>query len=128
MTETESSELNEHGMKLARKLGADDAVFLSSVASEQMVRFANDSLSVAKRLEERVLSVYLARDGKRIVGVSTNVESEGVDEFVKRLYKTLTNLSRDASYVARKSDRVGSRRTRQTIPGILGGADVMPGW
>ena len=95
----EASELNEHGMKLAKRLGAEDAVFISSAASEQMVRFANDSLSVAKKIEERVLSVYLAKDAKRIVGVSTNVESEGVDEFVKRLYKTLTNLSRDASYV-----------------------------
>src|SRR5208283_4070685 len=95
----DSHELNEHAMKTAKRLGVDDAVFLSTVATEEMVRFANDSLTVAKRIEESVLSVYLAKDGKRIVGGSTNVERDGVDDFVVRLHKTMTNLTRDPSYV-----------------------------
>ncbi len=113
----DSHELNEHAMKTAKRLGVDDAVFLSTVATEQMVRFANDSLTVAKRIEESVLSVYLAKDGKRIVGGSTHVERDGVDDFVVRLHKPLTNLTRDPSYVplsktARRFDRPGSHDTR----------------
>jgi PmbA protein len=113
----DSHELNEHAMKVARKLGVDDAVFLSSVASEQMVRFANDSLTVAKRIDESALSVYLAKGGKRIVGGSTNVEVQGVDDFVEKLHKTLINLTRDPSYVplpktARRFDKPGGYDSR----------------
>ena len=50
--------MNEYGMKVAKKLGVDDAVFLSATGTEQMIRFANDSLTVVKRLEEKVFSVY----------------------------------------------------------------------
>jgi PmbA protein len=108
----DSHDLNEHAMKVAKKLGVDDAVFLSVIGSEQMVRFANDSLTVAKRIEEKVLSVYLVKDGKRIVGGSTNVDKEGVEGFVERLHKTLINLTKDPAYVplsktARRFDKPG---------------------
>ncbi len=95
----DSQQVNEHAMKVAKKLGVEDAVFLSVVAREQMVRFANDSLSVSKRIDERVLSVYLAKGGKRIVGGSTNVEKQGIESFVERLHKTMVNLTRDPTYV-----------------------------
>ncbi|MDA4136253.1 MAG: TldD/PmbA family protein [Thaumarchaeota archaeon] len=91
-------ELNERGMKVAKKLGVDDAVLQSASGTEHMVRFANDSLSVAKRTEESVVSVYLAKDGKRIVGGSTNTTDERLADFIERLYKTMVNLSKEAVY------------------------------
>ncbi len=91
-------ELNELGLKAARNLGVDEAVLLSSVGRVQMVRFANDSLSVAKRAEESEVSVYLAKGGRRIVGGSSNTEGASLGAFVERLYKTMMNLSRGAVY------------------------------
>jgi PmbA protein len=104
--------MNEYGMKVAKRLGVDDAVFLSATGTEQMVRFANDSLTVAKRIEQKVFSVYLAKDGKRIVGGSTNADREGLQGFVERLHKTMTNLTKDPTYVplpptARRFDKPG---------------------
>jgi len=98
-------ELNERGMKVAKKLGVDDAVLQSVSGTEHMVRFANDSLSVAKRTDESVVSVYLAKDGKRIVGGSTNTSDERLADFIGRLYKTMVNLSKEAVFVPLPSTR-----------------------
>jgi predicted Zn-dependent protease len=68
------SELNEVGLKAALRLGADEAILLSSAGNEQMVRFANDSLTVAKKTEESDVSIYLAKNGRRIVGGSSNTD------------------------------------------------------
>jgi PmbA protein len=95
----EPHELNDYGMKVAKRLGVDDAVFVSLRGTEQMVTFANDSLTVAKRIDEEIFSVYLARDGKRIVGGSSNADVDGLTKFVERLHKTLMNLETDPSYV-----------------------------
>ncbi len=91
-------ELNEYGMKVVKRLGVEDAILQTSVGSEHMLRFANDSLSVAKRTEEGVVSVYLAKDGRRIVGGSTNMSERRLEDFVGRLYKTLVNLSKEPVY------------------------------
>jgi PmbA protein len=99
------SALNERGMKVAQKLGVDDAVLQSVSGTEHMVRFANDSLSVAKRTDESVVSVYLAKDGKRIVGASTNTTDERLADFIGRLYKTMVNLSREAVFAPLPSSR-----------------------
>ncbi len=91
-------ELNEHGMKTAKRLGIDDAILQTSFGSEQMLGFANDSLSVAKRTEEGVVSVYLAKGGRRIVGGSTNMSEPRLADFIERLYKTMVNLSKEPVY------------------------------
>lgn len=88
-------QLAEHGIGVAKRLGADDAIIQVMVGTEHMVRFANDSLSVAKRTEEGVVSVYLAKDQRRIVGGSTNMSEERLTSFIDRLYKTMVNLGQE---------------------------------
>ena len=92
------SRLNEIGLKTALKLGADEAILLSAAGNEEMVRFANDSLTVAKKTDESVVAIYLAKSGKRIVGESSNTNEEGLKAFVERLYKTMVNLSKEPVY------------------------------
>jgi PmbA protein len=104
--------LNEQGIKVAKRLGADDAILQTMVGKEHMVRFANDSLSVAKRTDEGVVSVYLAKNGRRVVGSSTNLTEERLSAFVERLFKTMVNLSKETVFAplprsARKFDRPG---------------------
>ena len=101
----EPAELNEHGMRVAKRLGVDDAILQVAVGTEHMVRFANDSLSVAKRTEEGVISVYLAKDEKRIVGGSTNTTPERLTQFIERLYKTMVNLSKESVFAPLPSSR-----------------------
>jgi len=90
------SDLNETGLRAARRLGVDEAVFIAATGSEQMVRFANDSLTVAKRTEESNVSICLTKDGRRIVGGTSNTNEEGLVAFVERLHTTMRSLSREA--------------------------------
>jgi len=117
-----SSELNERGLKTAMKLGADEAIFLSASGNEQMVRFANDSLTVAKKTEESVVSVYLVKNGRRIVGGSSNTDEDSLNAFVERLYKTMLNLSKEPVY-ARLPKKANSFGAGGTFDKRLGNAE-----
>ena len=116
------TELNERGLKAAIRLGVDEAIFVSATGNDQMIRFANDSLTVAKKTEESVVSVYLAKNGKRIVGGSTNTDEEGLSAFVERLYKTMVNLSKEPVY-AKLPGRPSKLKRAGTFDKRLGDAE-----
>lgn len=123
----EPTELIEHGMKTAAKLGVDDAVLISTTGRERMVRFANDSLTVTKNTEERVISVYLTKDGKRIVGASTSTTEDRLSGFVERLHKTMMNLSREPAYAPltdtrRRFDKPSRFDRKLDSEGVVAGA------
>ncbi len=116
------TELNERGLRAASRLGVDEAIFISETGNDQMIRFANDSLTVAKKTEESVVSVYLAKNGKRIVGGSTNTDEAGLAAFVGRLYKTMVNLSKEPVY-AKLPERASKLRRAGAFDKRLGDAE-----
>jgi len=85
-------DLNERAVSVARRLGADDAVALSANSADSMIRFANNSVSVVNRVEEAELSVYLAKDARRAIASTSNLEPAAVRKFVSDLYGTLKGL------------------------------------
>jgi PmbA protein len=87
-------DLNERAVSVARKLGVDDAVALSANGADSMIRFANNSVSVVNRVEEAELSVYLAKDGRRAIASTSNLEPAAVKKFVSDLHGTLKGLSK----------------------------------
>ena len=87
-------DLNERAVSVARKLGVDDAVALSANGADSMIRFANNSVSVVNRVEEAELSVYLAKDGRRAIASTSNLEPAAVKRFVSDLHGTLKGLSK----------------------------------
>ena len=97
--------VNETVVREAKKLGADDAVSLSAVSDEQMVRFANNSLTVAKRITETGLLVYLTKNKRRVVGASSNPEESSVKGFVQKLFKSLKGLPPEPNYSPLPSKR-----------------------
>ena len=98
-------ESNEFGMKVAKKLGVDEAILITVIANEQMVRFANNSLTVTKNINESGQIVYLAKGGKRIIGSSSNPEKASLQRFIELLYKSMMNLPKDPGYVPLPADR-----------------------
>ncbi len=90
--------VNETVVREAKKLGADDAVALSVVSDEQMLRFANNSLTVAKRITETGLLVYLTKNRRRVIGASSNPEESSVRGFVQKLFKSLKGLPAEPNY------------------------------
>jgi len=90
--------LNEIAISTSKKLGVDDAVALTSQGSEKMVRFANNSLTVVKNMNETELYVYLAKDKRRVLASTSNPEESNVKAFVKNLFESLQTLPAGGEY------------------------------
>ena len=94
----ELQRLNETAIAAAKKLGVDDAVALSSEGADSMIRFANNSVSVANRVEEAELTVYLAKDRRRAIASTSNLQGAALKEFVGDLFASLQGLP-ESDYV-----------------------------
>jgi len=92
MNSTDSEELNEVAVSTAKKLDVDDAVALSVRGSNRMIRFANNSVTVANQVEEAELIVYLAKDKRRGIASTSNLEPVSVRRFVRDLFASLKGL------------------------------------
>jgi PmbA protein len=90
--------LNEMAVSTAKRLKVDDAVALTASGTEKMIRFANNSLTVVKEIDETELSVYLAKDRKRIVASTSNPLEANVKSFVGKLFESLKGLTPQPDY------------------------------
>jgi PmbA protein len=95
---TDLEELNEVAVSAAKKLDVDDAVALSVRGSNRMIRFANNSVTVANQVEEAELMVYLAKDKRRGIASTSNLEPASVKRFVRDLFASLKGLP-ESEYV-----------------------------
>jgi len=85
-------ELNETVIGAAKALGVDDAVALSARGADSMIRFANNSVTVANRVEESELTVYLARRRRRAIASTSNLQPAAVKKFVGDLFSSMRGL------------------------------------
>lgn len=92
MNEMDLEGLNENAVTAAKKLGADDAVALSAKSTEGMIRFANNSVSVVNKVVEAELTVYLAKDKRRGIASTSNLDPSAVKKFVGYLFLSLKGL------------------------------------
>ncbi len=84
--------LNENAVSAAAKLGAEDAVALSAVGKDRMIRFANNSVTTVNQVEEAELTVYLAKAKRRAIASTSNLEPSSVRKFVSDLFDSLKGL------------------------------------
>ena len=84
--------LNENAVTAAEKLGADDAVALSAKSAEGIIRFANNSVSVVSKVEEAELTVYVAKDKRKAIASTSNLDTSAVKKFVGDLFASLKGL------------------------------------
>lgn len=61
-------ELCDKALSKAKELGVDEAAVAFDLEVNTMVRFARNSVSATKTWENRSISLYLIKDGKRFVG------------------------------------------------------------
>ena len=90
---------NEFGVKVAKRLGADEAILMTVFSDERMARFANSSVTVTKNISESGQVVYLAKGGRRIIGSSSNPERASLERFIELLFKSMMSLPKDPGYV-----------------------------
>lgn len=84
--------LNDDAVGTAMRLGADDAVALGASASERMIRFANNSVSVVTRIEEAELTLYVAKSRRRAIASTSNLDPAGIRKFTRDLLASLRGL------------------------------------
>ena len=92
-------ELAEQALRTAVRRGAADASIICHLGREQMVRFSNNSVTVTKTLVNVETEAYVAKDRKRIIGVSSNPSPQGIKEFVERLVRGCELLPETPDYV-----------------------------
>ncbi len=105
-------ESNEYGARIAKRLGADEAILITVISNSSMARFANSSVTVTKNVKESGQVVYLAKGGRRIIGSSSNPERASLKRFIELLYKSMTSLPKDQGYVPLPS----GGRTYKPVP------------
>ncbi len=91
-------ELNETAIDTAKALGVDDAVALGATGADSMIRFANNSVTVANRVEECELTIYLARRRRRALASTSNLQTGAVKKFVRDLFSSMEGLP-ESNYV-----------------------------
>jgi PmbA protein len=89
---TDLDELNQTAVSTAKGLKVDDVVAISARSADSMIRFANNSLSVVNRVEEAELSVYLAKDKKKAIASTSNLNVAAVRKFVRDLFASMKGL------------------------------------
>ncbi len=92
------AELSEHVVKTAARLGASDASAICYGVKEDMVRFSNNSVTVAKSLTIMELQLYVAKARRRIVGSTSNPSLQAVKEFAEKLLKGCEQLPESPDY------------------------------
>jgi PmbA protein len=85
-------ELNQTAISAANQLAVDDAVAISANSADSMIRFANNSVSVVNRVEESELTVYLAKDRRRAIASTSNLQPSAVKRFVRDLFASMKGL------------------------------------
>ncbi|MDV3277376.1 MAG: TldD/PmbA family protein [Nitrososphaerales archaeon] len=104
--------LNEVAVAAAKRLGADDAVALTVNNLEKMVRFANNSATVIKGIDEMELTVYLAKGKRRAIASTSNPLESNVKRFVGDLFASLKGLT-VSDYVPLPSKAMKYRPNRE---------------
>ena len=84
--------LNETAVVAAKKLGVDDAIALSAQGAQRMIRFANNSVTVVDQVEEAELTVYLAKNKRRAIASTSNLDLPSVKKFVGNLFGSMKGL------------------------------------
>jgi len=119
--------VNETVIRAAKDAGADESASLMVVSDEVMTRFANDSLTVCKKIRGASLFVYMTKNRSRIVGASSNPEVSAVERFVGELYYSLVSLPKDPDFAelpagARSYGSASARRRKR----LLSSEDEVP--
>ena len=84
--------LNEVAVAEAQRLGADDAVALTTRMKDRMIRFANNTVTTTNQVEEMEITVYLARARRRAIASTSNLASASVKKFVRDLFDSMKGL------------------------------------
>lgn len=79
---------------LLESLSLEDYAIIEYTTRDRMLRFSNNSATVVKEEEVSVVEVYMAKAGKRMLGVTSDLRPKSLEGFVKALAHSLETSPR----------------------------------
>lgn len=94
----ELTELAKNVLGITQRLRVDDAVVICAKLRENIVRFSNSSITIAEDLDNVIVNVYFAKNGKRTVGATSNINNQSLEKFVNSLEKSCMMQKKNQEY------------------------------
>ncbi len=91
-------DLSQTCLKESKRLGAEDVIVLASGGSEQMVRFSQNSVTVAKSLHDTEITVSLGAKQRQTIGSTSNPTPAALKSFLSQLYATIKYIPESPDY------------------------------
>ena len=74
---------------MLEKLKLEDYAILEYTFRDRMLRFSNNSATVVKDEEVSAIGVYMAKSGRRILGTTSDLRQESLEDFLRSLAHAL---------------------------------------
>jgi PmbA protein len=93
------NEMTDIAFNKAKSLGADDISVISAYGEESMLRFSNNSATIANTLREAAMFVHMSKNRKRVMGTTSSVSGISLEKFVENLFESLKLVEGSIEYV-----------------------------
>lgn len=91
-------ELAELALSVAKSHGCSDVSVIGEDSNDSLVRFSNSSITLVNNVRNLTLEVYVAKDRRRIVGVTYNPSEEGIRKFIGNLVASCNAIPESKDY------------------------------
>ncbi len=83
-----------------KNLGCSDVSVIASKSDDSQIRFSNSTITLVNRVRNVTLSVYIAKERKKIVGATYNPSEEGIKRFMRNLLASCNALPPSEDYTS----------------------------
>ena len=83
-----------------RNLGCSDVSVIAHKSNDSQIRFSNNTITLVNNVRNVTLSVYIAKDRKKIVGATYNPSEEGIKRFMRNILASCVALPPSEDYTS----------------------------
>ena len=93
-------EIVDSALNELRIAGVDNSSVLVSNSTEKKIRFSNNTITISKEIDIIFLSIYASKDGKRIIGSTSNLFGKPLKFFINSLVDSCISLHPSKDYIS----------------------------
>jgi PmbA protein len=88
----------EIALREASRLGASDVSVIVGQTQDNLVRFSNNEITLTNTVLNVGLEVYFAKNRRRMIGATSNIDGDSISRFVKQLHDSCLSLPESPDY------------------------------
>jgi PmbA protein len=100
----------------AKKVGASDVSVIVSKSVDNLVRFSNNNITLTNKVKTVDVEVYLAKDKRRIIGSTSNIDFDSLSRFIRQLHSSCVALPESEFYVPLPREGLNSPKQNNFDP------------